>query len=61
MQVEPFSGATVPLDVEAITANPIEAGEWGVELFAEVLREPGAEALNEAIFGAVPTSQDIDE
>lgn len=59
-QAVPFSGVTVPLDVEAITADPIEASERGVELFAEILREAGAVALNEAIFGAVPLSQYID-
>jgi hypothetical protein len=60
MQAEPLSGVTVPLDVEAITADPVEAGERGVELFAEILREAGTVALNESIFGAVPLSQDID-
>ncbi len=51
---------TVPLGVEAVAADPVEAGEGGVELFAEILREAGAIALNKAIFGAVPLSQDID-
>ena len=60
MEAEPFSGVTVPLDVEAVTADPIEAGERGVELFAEILREAGAVALNEAILAAVPFAEDID-
>lgn len=60
MQAEPFSGVTVPLDVEAIAADPVEAGERCVELFAEVFREAGAVASNEAILGAVPLSPDID-
>src|SRR5579864_2837281 len=60
MQAEPFSGVTVPLDVEAVAADPIEASEGSVELFAEIFREAGAVALNEAILGAVPLSQDID-
>src|SRR5215831_10947985 len=60
MQAEPFSGVTVPLDVEAVAADPVEAGEGGVELFAEILREAGTVALNEAILGAVPLSHDID-
>jgi hypothetical protein len=60
IKAEPFSGVTVPLDVEAIAADPVEAGKRGVELFADILREAGAVALNEAIFGAVPFSQDID-
>jgi len=37
MQAEPFSGVAVPLDVEAIAAGPVEAGEGGVELFAGIL------------------------
>ena len=54
MQAEPFSGVTVPLDFEAVAADPVEAGERGVELLAEILWKAGAVALNEAIFGAVP-------
>src|SRR6516164_6901519 len=60
MQAEPFSGVTVTLDVEAVAADPIEAGEGGVELFAEILLEARAVALNEAVLGVVPLSQDID-
>ena len=60
MQAEPFSGVTVPLDVEAVAADPIKAGERCVELFAEILLKAGAVALNEAILSAVPLSQDID-
>ena len=60
MQAEPFSGVATPLEVEAVAADPVEAGERGVELFAEILREAGAVALNEAILGAVPLAEDID-
>ena len=60
MQAERFSGVAVPLEVEAITADPVEAGEGRVKLFAEILREAGAVALNEAILGAVPLAEDID-
>ena len=60
MEAEPFSGVTVPLDVEAIAADPVEAGKRGVEFFAEILRESGAVTLKEAVLGAVPLSQDID-
>ena len=60
MEAEPFSGVAVPLEIEAIAADPVEAGEGGVELFAEILRESGAVALNKAILGAVPFAQDID-
>src|SRR5262249_2085033 len=59
-QAEPFSGVTMPLDVEATAADPVEASERGVELFAEILGKAGAVALNEPVFGAVPLSQDID-
>jgi hypothetical protein len=47
MEKEPFSGVTVPLDVEAIAADPVEAGERGVELFSGILRKAGAVASND--------------
>jgi hypothetical protein len=31
----------VPLKVEAIAVDPVEAGEGRVELFAQILREAG--------------------
>jgi len=34
MQAEPFSGVAVPLEIEAIAADPVEAGEGRVELLA---------------------------
>lgn len=40
MEVEPFSGVAVPPDVATITADPVEAGKRGVELFAEILLDP---------------------
>ena len=43
-----------------LRTDPVEAGERSVELFTNILREAGAVALNKAIFGAVPLSQDID-
>src|SRR5215218_2607114 len=60
MQAEPFSGVAMPLEVEAVAADPVETGEGHVKLFAEILRETGAVALNEAILGAVPLAEDID-
>ena len=60
MQAEPFSGVAMPVEVEAVAADPVEAGEGRVKLFAEILREAGAVALNEAILGAVPLAEDID-
>lgn len=50
----------VPLDVGAVVADPVEAGEGGVELFVEVLEEARTIALDKAILGAVPLSLDID-
>jgi len=60
MQAEPFSGVAMPLEVEAVAADPVETGEGRVKLFVEILRETGAVALNEAILGAVPLAEDID-
>ena len=59
IQAEPFSGVAVPLEIEAVAADPVEAGEGGVELLAEVLREAGAVALNEPILGAVPFAEGV--
>src|SRR5258708_30991944 len=60
MQAEPFSGVAMPLEIEAVAADPVETGEGRVKIFAEILRETGAVALNEAILGAVPLAEDID-
>src|SRR5712664_2430230 len=60
MQAEPFSGVAMPLEVEAVATDPVETGAGRIKLFAEILRETGAEALNEAKPGAVPLAEDID-
>ena len=60
IQAEPFPGVAVPPEIEAVPADPVEPGEGGVELFAEILREAGAVALNEPILGAVPFAENID-
>ena len=60
MQAEPFSGMAVPLKVEAIAVDPVEAGKGRVELFASILRKARAVALNETILGAVPLAEYID-
>ena len=60
MEAEPFSGVAMPLDVEAVGANPVEASEGRVELLAEIFREAGAVALDESILGAMPFTGDID-
>src|ERR1043166_7470763 len=60
IETEPGSGVPMPLDIEAVAADPVEAGEGAVELFAEVLREAGAVALDEAVAVAVPFAEDVD-
>jgi len=50
----------VPLQVEAVGGDPVEAGEGSVELFADIFGEAGAIAPDEAILGAVPLAEDID-
>src|ERR1700729_371893 len=60
MEAEPLSGVAMPLDVEAVGADPVEASEGRVELLAEIFREAGAVALDEAILGAMPFAEDID-
>ena len=54
MEAEPFSGVAMPLNVEAVGADPVEASEGRVELLAEIFREAGAVALDEAMPGAMP-------
>ena len=50
----------VPLKVEATWADPVEAREWCVELFAGILGKAGAIALNEAVARAMPFAADVD-
>ena len=59
MKAEPCSGVPMPLDVEAVGADPVETGEGGVELLSAILREPRAVALDELILSAVPFAEDI--
>ena len=60
IESQPLSGVAMPLDVEAVAADPVEAGEGRIELFAEIVREAGAVALDEAILSAAPFAEDID-
>ena len=60
VEAEPFAGVAVPLDVEAVAADPIEPDEGRVELFAKCFRKARAVALNEAMLGAVPFAEDVD-
>src|SRR5450432_1710781 len=60
MKAVPFSGVAMPLDVESVAADPVEARERGIELLAEIFLEAGAVALDKAILGAMPFADDID-
>ena len=60
MNAESRSRVAVPLNVEPIWADPVEAGEGCVELVIEVFGEARAVALVEAILGAMPRSEDVD-
>lgn len=39
MDAKPLPDMAMPLDVESVTADPVGAGEGGVEFFAEVVGE----------------------
>lgn len=54
------TGAAMAMDVEAVAADPVEAGEGGIEFFAEIFGEAGAVALDEAILRAAQFAEDID-
>jgi hypothetical protein len=50
----------MPLDIEAVAAQPVEAREWAVELFTQVLWEPGSVALDEPVAVPLPLAEDVD-
>ena len=60
IEAEPLPGVAMPLDVEVVAGDPVEAGEGGIELLAEIFRKAGAVALDEAVFCAMPLAADID-
>jgi len=51
---------TVPLDIEAVAADPIDTGEGGVEFLAEVIGEARAVTLQEPVLASVPFAPNID-
>src|SRR5579859_2550216 len=61
VETEPGAGMPMPLDVKAVVADPIQAREGVVEFLAEVLREAGQVALNEAVGTAAPLAADVDD
>src|SRR5579863_9752753 len=50
----------MPKEVKAVAGDPVESGERSVELVAEIIREAGTVALDEAILGAMPLAEEID-
>src|SRR3974390_1822292 len=60
IDAEPLAGVAMPLKVETVAADPVEASEGRIELFAQIFREAGSIALDEAIFGAMPFAENVD-
>jgi hypothetical protein len=50
----------MPLDIEVIPANPVQADEWTVELLTKVVGESGAVTLDKAVSCAMPLAENID-
>src|ERR1700690_3913242 len=60
MEAEPSTRVSMPLDIEAVAAYPVQASERGVELFAHGLWLTGSIALDEPIAVSMPFAEDID-
>jgi hypothetical protein len=60
MEAEPSSRVSMPLDIEAVAAYPVQASERSVEFFAEGLWLAGSIALDEPIAVPMPFAEDID-
>ena len=60
MEGKPLASVAMPLNIKAVGADPVEAGEGRIELLAEIVREAGAVALDEAIFGTEPSAENVD-
>ena len=60
VEAPPLTRVAMPLKVEAVAADPVEASEGRVELFAKVVWEAGTVALNEAVLRAAPFAKDVD-
>jgi hypothetical protein len=60
MEAEPSPGVSMPLDIEAIAAYPVQASERGVEFLAQGLRLTGSIALDKPIAASMPFAEDID-
>jgi hypothetical protein len=60
MEAEPSSRVSMPLDIEAVAAYPVEASERSVEFFGQGLWLIGSIALDEPIAVSMPFAEDID-
>src|ERR1700682_3343946 len=60
MEAEPSSGVSMPLEIEAVAAYPVQASKRSVEFFAQGLRLTGSIALDEPIAVSMPFAADID-
>src|SRR5216684_6730118 len=60
MEAEPSSRVSMPLDIEAVAAYPVQSSERSVEFFAQGLRLTGSIALDEPIAVSMPFAEDID-
>src|ERR1700682_1086389 len=60
MEAEPSSGVSMPLEIEAVAAYPVQASKRSVEFFTQGLRLTGSIALDEPIAVSMPFTEDID-
>ena len=60
IEAVPSSGMPMPLDIEAIPANPVQADEGTIELLTKVLGEAGTVTLDKAVSCAMPLAENID-
>src|ERR1700682_4195294 len=60
MEAEPSSGVSMPLEIEAAAAYPVQASKRSVEFFTQGLRLTGSIAVEERIAVSMPFAEDID-
>jgi len=51
---------SMPLDLEEVPANPVQASEGAVEFLVQIVRKAGAVALDEAIPSPMPFAVNVD-
>ena len=60
MEAEPSSRVSMPLEIESVAANPVQASERRVKFFAQGLWLTGSIALDEPIAVSMPFAEDVD-